>query len=109
MTTWSPVEQEFHGATLHVRKMRGTRVRTRRQLVNVTQLDPDSGAQSATDVRRHTEGFIADQLGRDILVVFPAHGPRAPKSLAQLQHSDKGMAVLVNLPTFKHHFEIEQD
>ncbi len=108
MASWIPASDLFQGGTQQVKKLVGARVRTRRPLLDARLYEPIDHAQETTEVRRHTEGYIANPLGPEILIALSTHGIHAPPSLKALQRSGRVQVLVINAPTFKKQFEIEQ-
>ncbi len=107
MTRWKPASAVFHGGTQQLLSLRGHRVRTRVPLLQMPINGAARGSPQTLDVPVGSVGLLANPLGEDILIAFPAlHG--APlTTLDALMRSTAFNVVRINWPTFRAQFEVE--
>lgn len=108
MATWKLASAVFAGGTQEIRKLVGTRVRTRTNLHALPLFDPIHHRMQDTDLAIHRQGFVANPHDDCLLIAFPAEASSTEPSLDALKRSGRFKVVIVNEPTFKQQFEVEQ-
>ena len=108
MAIWKKASAVFAGGTEQMKKIKGRRVRARVNL-EIALFDPINGKQATTKLNTGDIGIVSNPHPTkfDFLLAFPNKGTAVVTSLESLMRSGDFRVVVVNEPTFKAQFEIE--
>ena len=108
MSSWKPASAVFLGGTQQIKALVGVRVRTRTSLQSFPLFDPFRKTPGTTNLAAGAVGFVANPQDANLLIAFPSSAGVVPASLKDLQRTGFFKVVVVNEPTFKHQFDVEQ-
>ena len=108
MAVWKKASAVFIDGTEQIKKLKGSRVRTRIAL-ELSLYDPITNKQTTTKLVAGELGFVSNHHPTrfDFLLAFPSVSNAGVSNLESLMRSGKFKVVIVNEPTFKVQFEIE--
>ena len=107
MAGWRSAAAAFQGGTQQINGMKGKRVRARSSLFSANLFDPINNRQETTTIQAGAIGFVTNPHGACLLVAFSKDGKPCP-NLEALTRTHQFFVVIINEPTFKATFEIEQ-
>lgn len=107
MAGWRPASAAFQGGTQQINGLKGRRVRARSSIFAAHLFDPIHNKQETTTIHAGAIGFVTNPHGACLLVAFSKDGRVCP-NLEALSRTNQFFVVIINEPTFKATFEVEQ-